>query len=462
MVVTAEEIPAMTPRLWRICWVIVFGAFAGMLDTTVVNVGVDTLVRDLGTGLGAVQWVFTAYLIALAVSLPVCGWLSRRFGAGRLWLLSLVAFTVASGLCALAGNIGWLIALRVVQGLAAGLMLPAGQTVLGEVAGPARLGRVMATLGIVVSLGPAIGPLTGGLILHSLSWPWLFLINLPIGVAGILLGLRYVPRGERGTAHRPDGVGYLLVGTGIPAVIYAATAWGETGTLTAPRVSVPALAGIALLVAFCVRTRRREHPLLDLGLFRNRTFAVAAATTFFAGPAMFGGMFLLPLYFQLLGGSDVVTTGLLMIGLGAGSAIALPFAGRLTDRYGGGLVALWGSVATLAVTVPFAVADLPADGVFVQVLLVLRGMASAFLMMPVGTVAYAAVTRAQLPDVTAQINIVMRVGGAVGTALFAVVLAKALPYGPATAFRTAFAWLTGCSVAAVALTAWLWRVRRAG
>ncbi|MGW4833573.1 DHA2 family efflux MFS transporter permease subunit [Amycolatopsis japonica] len=452
-----DKVPA---EAWRMAWVIVLGAFMTMLDTTVLAVGAETLTRELGAGIASVQWVFTAYLVALAVALPLCGWLSRRFGAGRVWLVSLAAFTVASVLCALAGNVGWLIGLRVLQGLAAGLLLPAGQTVLGQAVGPARLGRVMGTLGIVMSVGPTFGPVLGGVLLRGLSWEWLFLINIPVGVIALVLGLRLVPRGTKGAATRPDWLGFVLVSAGIPALLYGLTTWGEGGEEFGAGVLVPLVAGVVLLALFVRRSWGRENPVMDLTLFSSRVYTAAVALSFFAAPALFGALFLLPLYFQVLGGNGVVETGLLLMGLGLGSAIALPISGKLTDRYGAGLVAAWGSVATLATTVPFAIGGFPPDGVVVQILLLARGIAVAFLLMPATTAGYAAVTKDQLPDAAAQINIVSRVGGAAGTALFAVVLANLLPAGADAAFRATFWWLTGAAAVAALLGARLWWVTR--
>lgn len=454
----------MTDRIpwptWRIALVIVFGAFVSMLDTSLVNVGLDAIRTDLGATLDEVQWVSSAYLIALAVSLPLCGWLGRKIGVGRLWLAAFAAFTVASGLCALAGDIGWLIAARVVQGIAAGLLVPAGQTILGQAVGPKRLGRVMSILGIAVSSGPAIGPSVGGLLLHSLSWPWLFVINLPIGVIGVALGLKYVPLGVRETVPRLDWMGFVLIGAGLPLFVYGVTAFGERTTLTAPTVVIPLVMGLAGLVTFGVRAWRREHPLLDLRLFRDPVYAAAATSSAFIGASMFGAMLLFPLYFQLLRGADVITTGLSLVSFGVATMIALPLSGWLTDRFGGGIVALSGMVFTVATTLPFAVLSADTDAVTLQVLLFLRGLALALSAVPAGTAAFAAVRREQLPDATTQVNILQRLGGALGGALVAVVLAQRLPSGAESAFRAAFWWLTGASVLAVAWTAWLWLAQR--
>jgi EmrB/QacA subfamily drug resistance transporter len=305
--------------VWRVALVIVFGAFVSMLDTSLVNVGLDAISADLHASLDNVQWVAGVYLIALAVSLPLCGWLGRKVGVGRLWLSAFAAFTVASGLCALAGDLGWLVALRALQGASAGLLVPAGQTILGQAVGPRRLGRLMSLLGIAVSGGPAIGPAVGGLVLRSLSWPWLFLINLPVGVIGIALGLRYVPRGDRGAAPRLDWAGFLLIGAGLPLFVYAVGRWGEQASPAAGSVLVPLVLGAVGLLAFGVRTWRHAQPLFDLRLFRDPVFGAASVATLFIGATMFGAMLLFPLYFQILRGADVVTTGLSLFSLGAGA-----------------------------------------------------------------------------------------------------------------------------------------------
>jgi EmrB/QacA subfamily drug resistance transporter len=457
-----EPVP-VSREAWRIAAVIAFGAFMSQLDTSVVNMGLETVARDLHAGLARTQWVANGYLLALAVSLPACGWLTRRVGPSRLWLAALAGFTVCSALCALAGSLEWLIGLRVLQGLSAGLLLPTGQTVIGRAVGPARLGRVMGTVGIALTLAPALGPSAGGLLLHLASWPWLFWVNVPLGVAGLLLGLRYLPRPVPGSGVREDGgrldwMSLALVSVGMPVLVFGFTTWGEHGGLTGPVVGCLALAVLAL-AGFGARNLRRTDParppVLDLRLYRIPRYTAASVTVGFTGAAMFGAGLLFPLYFQLGRGEGVLATGTLLITMSTGTAVALPVAGRLVDRYGGGPVTMAGGLATVATTVPFALLDLSANQVLVQALLLVRGAALAAAVMPATTAAYQSVSAAQLPDATTQVNILLRVGGAMGGAVFTVILTAGMAGGAASAFHTSFWWLTGASALGLAGAGWL-------
>ncbi|HEX4222337.1 MAG TPA: DHA2 family efflux MFS transporter permease subunit [Pseudonocardiaceae bacterium] len=437
-------------RVWRIAFVIVFGAFASGLDASLTNIGLSTIGTDLRAGLAQVQWVANGYLVAMAVSLPLCGWLTRRIGAGRLWLYALACFTVASGLCATATGLMWLVALRIVQGLAAGLLVPAGQTVLGQAVGKDRLGRMMSTLGIVVSLAPALGPVVGGVLLHSLAWPWLFLINLPIGVVGLLLGLRVIPRGQPGASTRLDWLGFAWIGLGLPLVLYG---------LTVP-ATIALIVGALALLAFGLRTARRPNPLLDLTVYRNRGYLLATLATGCGGALMFGSALIFPLYFENLHHDPALTAGIRLLATGLGTGTIVPIAGRLTDRHGGGLIATIGAACALATTIPFALLGADANPVLIEVLLALFGMAIGLTILPPSIVAFKAVRTDQLPDATTQISIVQRVGGAIGGAVFTVVLSEHLAADRLHAFQLTFWLLAGTAALTLVLSGLLYRAGR--
>lgn len=455
----SDKIPA---HVWRTAAVVVFGAVMGMLDTSLVNIGLHTIGADLGASLATVQWVASGYLLALGVSLTICGWLSRRVGVGRLWMGALVAFTLTSVACAFAPTAGWLIATRILQGLAAGLMIPAGQTILGQAAGPQRMGRVMGVVGIAVVGAPAIGPTIGGLILAHWSWEWLFLINIPFGLVGLALGLRYLPRGGGVPVQPLDLISLVLAGGGVSAVVYGLSEVGTAGSVTALSVWLPVVLGVLGLAGFLLRSLRRDKPLLDIHLFRNRVFAAANAASFFAGSAMFGVMVLLPLYFQVLHGAGLVRTGVDLFAFGLGGIIMLPLGGRLTDRFGGGAVAVIGNLAIAAAIAPLALLPVDANGLLIQFLLFAAGLATAVGGMPLVSAAYAAVRHDQLPDAAAFVNILQRVGGAVGVAVVAVILSRATSsaWDPITGYHIAFTGIAMLSVAAACAATVLRRHQR--
>ncbi|GAB2550516.1 DHA2 family efflux MFS transporter permease subunit [Nocardia heshunensis] len=445
----SDKIPA---HVWRTAAVVVFGAVMGMLDTSLVNIGLHTIGADLGASLSTIQWVASGYLLALGVSLTVCGWLARRVGVTRLWMGALVAFTITSGLCALAPTAGWLIVLRILQGLSAGLMIPAGQTILGQAAGPQRMGRVMGVVGIAVVGAPAIGPTIGGLMLANWSWEWLFLINIPLGLIGLALGLRYLPRTAGTEVQRLDVISVILAGGGVSAVVYGLSEVGTTGSATSLSVWLPVVLGLAGLGAFAARALRATRPLLDIRLFGNRAFRAATTAGSFAGGAMFGVMVLLPLYFQVLHGTGLIRTGVDLLSFGLGGVIMLPLGGRLTDRFGGGRVAVIGNFLIAAAVLPLAFLPVDANGILIQLLLFAAGLATAVGAMPLVSAAYGSVRHDQLPDATALVNIMQRVGGAIGVAIIAVILSRATASGWAlvTGYHIAFGALAVLSLCASA------------
>lgn len=429
-------------------WVIVFGAFMANLDTSLVNVGLDTISRDLHGSLSSAQWVTSGYLLALAAALPACAWLSRHFGTGRLWMYALTGFTITSALCAAAPNLTALIVLRVAQGVTGGLLVPTGQSVLGRAAGPARMGRVMNGVGIAVVLAPALGPAIGGILIHTLSWRWLFLVNVPVGVITLARGMRHVPRGERGAAGPFDLTGFALVAAGLPLVVYGITTASQRGTVTSVAVLVTLVPGLVALAAFAWWSLRSRTPLLNLRLLSNQVYAAATTSVFFTGAALFGGLIILPLYYQLYRHESVLTTGLLLLAYGAGAMFSMSIGGRLTDRIGGGRTAVVGLAVTVAATVPFTFLDAGASMVAVEMLQFLRGIGIGMAGIPAMSAAYASVGREHLPDATAQVNILQRVGGALGSALFVVILGNHGATGTA-GFHAAFWWITGAGVLAL-------------
>ncbi|WP_432897701.1 DHA2 family efflux MFS transporter permease subunit [Micromonospora matsumotoense] len=456
---------AVPASVWWIAVVLASGSVLTGLDTSLVNVGIEAIGRDLGASLTEAQWINSGYLLALAATLPVCGWLSRRMGAGRLWLWSLVGFTLTSASCALARGAELLIVTRVLQGLTGGLLIPAGMAILGQIAGRERMGRVIALSSVPSILAPAFGPIIGALLIDNFSWHWMFLINVPIGIVGLLLALRVVPRGEAGHAGRLDLPALLLVALGLPLLTYAVTAAMDRAGLLAPAVLVPLVAALVALALFVHRSLRADEPLMDLRLAGDPVYAAAAGTIVFSGAALFSGLIVMPLYFQVGMGRGIIDTGLLLMAFSLAAAVTFPVAGRLTDVHGGGVVALIGLVVVVVGTIPMALLPADPDLVLVEALQVVRGVGLALAGSPAVSAALARVRSHQMPDASSQVNTLSRVGGAIGSALCVVVLSGALADAGsdaevAAAFRVTFRWLTGMAAVALVVATWLTRAQR--
>src|SRR5437660_8679991 len=256
-------------RVWRISGVVIIGSIMSILDTTIVNVALATLGRELHSTIADIQWVVTGYLLALAAVIPVTGWAARRFGAKRVYLTSLVLFTAGSALCGLASSTGELVVFRVIQGVGGGMILPIGQLMMADAAGPKRMGRVMSIVAVPAMLAPILGPTIGGFIVDNASWRWIFFVNLPIGVFAVVAALRILPNVARAKAEALDVRGLALMATGLPLLTYGLAEIGSTGGFTGAKVIGPCVAGVPLIVAFAFHALRVPNPLLDLRLYRR-------------------------------------------------------------------------------------------------------------------------------------------------------------------------------------------------
>jgi EmrB/QacA subfamily drug resistance transporter len=448
----------MTPRLWRIAIVVILGAIMSVLDTTIVNVALDTLSKDLDTPLDGIQWVVTGYMLALAAVIPVTGWAAARFGARRLYIVSLVLFTAGSALCGFAWSAESLIGARVLQGLGGGMLMPIGQMILVRAAGPRNMARVMSAIGVPIILAPVFGPTLGGLLIQHAGWQWIFFVNLPVGIAAVFAALRLLPRDEASpaTAGKLDATGLALVATGLVGITYGLAESGTAGSLLADSVMVPFLLGVALVAAFVVRALKIEQPLLDVRLYANRAFAAASVTMTALGAALFGAMVLMPLYFQLVRGEDAVHTGLLLAPQGIGAALAMALSGRVTERIGGGMTSLIGGAITILATIPFVLIEADTSFVLISAAMIVRGFGIGMSMMPSMTAAYAVLRPDQINDATPQLTVLQRVGGSIGTAILAVVLQSGIsglgsptPAGIAGAFGDTYYWVLGISLVAL-------------
>jgi EmrB/QacA subfamily drug resistance transporter len=438
-------------HVWLISSVVILGMAMSILDTTIVNVALATLGKDLHSSISQIQWVVTGYMLALAAVIPISGWAAERFGTRRMYMISLVLFTAGSMLCGISTTATELIIFRVIQGVGGGMLMPLGMMMMAGAAGPERMGRVMSIVSMPMMLAPILGPTIGGLIIDNTSWQWIFYVNVPIGVIAVIAAWRILPHPEAGATRPLDYRGLALMALGLPLVTYGLAEVGSTGGFTSLKVILPIVFGLALTGAFVLHALRIPNPLLNLRLYKRPTFWTASSATFFLGAAMFGGMILLPLYWQHIRHESVLDAGLLMAPQGLGMAIIMPVAGRLTDRLGGGPLAVVGVTVTTLATIPFGLIGTHTSIVWLSCVMLVRGMGIGFSFMPVMTAAFAALNKSELPDATPQLNVVQRVGGSLGTAILAVVLQRASSgahtlQAAASGFGTAF-WVSALMTA---------------
>jgi len=420
----------------KIAGVVVLGAIMSILDITVVNVALPTFQAEFGDPgkeipYSHVAWTVTAYTLALATVIPLTGWAADRFGTKRLYISAIFLFTAGSALCATAWDINVLIAFRVLQGLGGGMLMPLGMTIMTRAAGPHRMGRLMAILGVPMLLGPIMGPILGGWLIEIASWHWIFLINVPLGLAAIVYAWRVLPKDSPEPSESFDFLGMALMSPGLALFLFGVSSLPqEQGDFAATRVWLPMLVGVLLMLAFVWHSFRPAHPLLDLRLFRNRNLTVAIITMFMFAAAFFGGLLLVPTYFQQIRGESTLHAGLLVAPQGLGAMVTMPIAGRLVDRMPIGRITPIGLV--LIVVGMFGLTQVSATtpyGVIVPMLFVM-GLGMGATMMPLFTSALKTLSAHEVARGSTLLNITQQVSSSVGVALMSVILTNHLNDSP--------------------------------
>ncbi len=443
----AEPPDRVDRRVWIIAAACTCGPLMSGLDSTMVNVSLDAIGRSFDVPLGTVQWVTSGYLLALALALPLSAWLIDRVGARRIFLWCFSGFVVFSMLCGLAESVTVLIACRVLQGMAGGLLAPMMQMMMARHAGR-HMARVIGVAAMPVMVGQMLGPSLGGLILTYLNWHWTFFVNVPVGLLALAFAWKALPSDEETNRRRLDLLGFAMISPGLALLLQGLVSLAH-GNAEAPF----SLAASAVLLAAFTRHALR-HPasaLIDLRLFRGPTFRAAATTQFLSNAINFGGQLLMPLYFLNVRGLPPSLTGLLLMPMGLGVFFALPIMGRLSERFGARAISGTGAALSLAGTLPFALSGTDTPVVLLCVALLIRGFGGGSITIPSAAAAYASVPRESLGHATTAINICQRFGGPTGTTGLAICLqfASARFAMPAQAYAVAFWVLAGTAAAAL-------------
>jgi EmrB/QacA subfamily drug resistance transporter len=415
---SVDQADRLAAGVWKVVGVAAIGSFMAQLDATVVNVSLATLSTDLHVSLSAIQWVTSGYLLALALTLPLNGWLVDRIGAKALYLWCFAAFTLSSTLCGFAWSANSLIVFRILQGMSGGLLAPMAQMMIARAAGR-QMAQVVSVASLPVLLAPLLGPVIAGAILQFASWRWLFLINLPVGVLALALAASFLPNDQE--ERRPRGLdllGLALLSPGLVLFLYSSDHLDE-------RIGVVAMIiAVIMFALFSLAARAKgDAALIDLRLLKGKGFSASVTAMFMVNGISFAGQMLIPIYLVRTCGLSPSRTGWLLAPLGLGMMCTYPFMGLLTKRFGIRKLAACGALLALAGTLPLIF--LAEHGLIVTVLaasLFIRGVGVSAIGIPSITSGYASVARQDLPMATTAMNIVQRIGGPTLTTLCAVFL----------------------------------------
>lgn len=403
--------------------VFVSAMFMSIMDVTVVNVVIPVLAQEFNAANSAIEWVVTGYLLSLAVFIPASGWIGDRFGAKRVLLFAIGVFTLGSAGCAAANGIGWLTTARVVQGIGGGMLQPVGMSLLFRTFPPERRARASQILIVPTAIAPAIGPIIGGLLVEHASWRWVFLINLPIGIAAFVFGAIFLEPEAAESPGRFDIIGFLLAGTGLPLLLFAVSrgpgdGWGSATVLGSGIIAV------VLLAAMVVFELRTHEPLLDLRIFADRLFLDCTLVGVVGFGAFLGTLFIVPLYLQQARGYSALQSGLTTFPEALGVLVSTQIAGRLYPRVGprrlttAGLV--WLSGVLLAGSFLFD----GSTGLWtVRILMFCMGTGVAYVLISQQAAAFATISLEDMGRASALSATTRQAASAAGVALFATVLA---------------------------------------
>ncbi|MEU1670736.1 DHA2 family efflux MFS transporter permease subunit [Streptomyces roseifaciens] len=410
----------------RVAVVIVYTAAMCMngLDSTIVNPALLTIARDFGEPVSAANTVEVAFLVALAVALPVAGWLGDRFGTKKVFLGSLAVFTAASAVCGLAQDLPTLVLARVVQGIAGGLLTPVGMTLLFRAFPPHERMKLSKVLIVPTALMPALGPPLGGFLTEHFSWHWLFFVNVPIGAAAVLLGmvgLREEKEEAEGAAPF-DVPGFLLATPALGLLTYA-LGFGPAHGWTSPSVAVAGPLGLVLLVAGCVHLLRAKSPLLELRLLADKVFASATVLALVTSAGLMGVLFAFPLLYQAALGASALDAGLSVFPEALGLMLASQVADRLMPKLGPRLLAVPALVLATGVFAALAVPGVAENAWAVRALMFCVGLVLGTAVLTVQIAGFADVPPPAMGQAMGLFTIVRTLGGALGIAATAAVMA---------------------------------------
>jgi len=403
---------------------VMLGMIMAIIDTTIVNVAIQTIGGNLGATVDEVAWVATGYILASVVIMPLNGWLTALLGRKRFYAISLALFTVASFLCGTARSIWVLVFYRIVQGIGGGALQPTAQAILFETFPPARRGAAMAIFGMGAMVGPAIGPTLGGWIIDNANWPLIFYINVPIGIVAFVMTLAFIPNPRY--ISKPKGgidwVGLGLLTAGLASLQYVLEQGERNDWFDSQTIVLLSAVAVVALVAFVLKALNDRHPIVDLSVFKFRSFSVGSFLGIIMGFGLFGTALILPLFFQTMLGFTAFDTGLALMPGAISTAISMLIIGRLLNRIDGRWSIVFGTLLFAWST--WLLGGLTTQAGYWDVFWprLVQGFALGFLFVPLTTISLSDVPVPELANATGLFTLLRQLCGSLGIAILTTML----------------------------------------
>ena len=412
---------------WLIAVTVMLPTLIEIIDTSIVNVSLDHIRGSLSAGIDETTWAISAYLVANAIVIPMSGWFSRFFGRKRYQIGSIVIFTLSSLLCGAAWSLQSLVFFRVIQGLGGGGLIPVSQAILLEAFPREEHGMAMAIFGMGAMVGPIMGPLLGGLITYNWSWRWIFYINIPIGIISIILSVLFIhdpPYLKRSKTMTIDYLGFILLAIGLGSIQFILSTGQRDGWFASPTIvgiTVTALIALGFLI---INELYDEHPIINLKLFRDRSFAGGSIVMFFVFFNLFGSIVLLPIFLQVLMGYTSLHAGLILGPGGIASLITMPIVGKLVGRINPKRILAVGVIVCAGTTYYMSLFNLQTDfWTFVWPRVTL-GIGMACIFIPLTTLTLSHIPKPNMGDATSLYNLLRNMGGSIGIAFATTMAAR--------------------------------------
>jgi len=406
---------------WLVTMAAMCGSFMVVLDATVVNVALPKIMLSYGVGVNKIQWVITSYLLTMAIMMPSVGWLSRRMGHKLVFIISFSSFTLASAFCGLAWSANALVAFRVLQGIGAGLLMPIAMVVIFEAFPSEEKGMAMGIYGMGATLGPAVGPTLGGYLIEKFSWHLIFLINVPVGLLGIILATLVLPKGVTRKEKHFDVMGFLTMTVALGSFLMGLSQGQQEGWTSGYILSIFAVAVLSFAI-FLVVEFRSPNPFIDLQVYKSFLYSMTTMLFIIQGIGLFGATFLIPLFFETMLGYSALKTGILLVPMAVAVTLVLPIAGRLADRMDARIPVIIGVVFSVLSLYWLSFLNLHTSSAEAVGMLVMRGLGLGFIFPPIMNLALKSLPEDKVATGSSLINVSRQVGGALGVALLGAML----------------------------------------